>query len=50
MCFDIIFDIRRVRGIAIIAEMSIVAKIAQRSVVEICVICDIANAAPVLDF
>lgn len=50
MCFDIILEIINVRGIAIIADIRIVVKIVHRFVVESCVICDIANAAPVLDF
>ena len=50
MCFDIVFDIKIVKGIAMIADRRIVVKIAQRFVVDSCVICDIANAAPVLDF
>jgi len=39
-----------VRGIAIIDDRIIVIRIVARFVVESCVICDIANAAPVLDF
>ena len=50
MCLDIVFDIINVRGIAMIADKRIVVKIVQRFVVDSCVICDIANAAPVLDF
>jgi len=50
MCLEIILEIKRVRGIATIADMRIVIKIVQRFVFESCVICDIANAAPVLDF
>lgn len=37
-------------GIAIIAESNIVINIVMRFVEESCVICEIANAAPVLDF
>lgn len=50
MCFEICFEIKSVRGIAIIADNNIVVRIVARFVVEICVIWDIANAAPVLDF
>jgi len=50
MCFEIVLEIRRVKGIVIIAESMIVVKIVQRFVFDNCVICDIANAAPVLDF
>ena len=45
-----VFDIRRVSGIAMIADRRIVVRIIQRFAVDSCVICDIANAAPVLDF
>jgi len=50
MCFEMVFEIRRVRGIVMIAESMIVVKIVQRFVFDNCVICDIANAAPVRDF
>ena len=50
MCLETVFEIRRVKGIAMIADMRIVVKIVQRFVFDSCVICDIANAAPVLDF
>jgi len=50
MCFEIVFEIRRVRGIAMIDEMRIVVVIVDRLVIDNSVICDIANAAPVLDF
>ena len=50
ICFEIVFEIKRVMGIVIIADKTIVVNIVQRFVVESCVICDIANAVPVLDF
>ena len=50
MFFAIIFDIRIAIGIAIIAEIRIVIKIAHKFVIESWVICEIAKAAPVLDF
>ena len=50
MCFEMVLEMRSVSGIAIIADRRIVIRIVQRFVVESCVICDIANAAPVLDF
>jgi len=50
MRLEIVLEIKIVKGIATIAERRIVVKIVQRFVVESCVICDIVNAAPVLDF
>jgi len=50
MCLEIIFEIMMVNGIAIIADAIIVAIIIIMFDVESWVICDIANAAPVLVF
>ena len=50
ICFVNFFDMNKVREVAIIAEIKIVVKIVQRFAVESCVICDIAEAAPVRDF
>ena len=50
MCFEICFEIKSVRGIAMIADRRIVVRIVHRFAIVICVICDIAKAAPVLDF
>ena len=50
MCFEIVFEIRIVRGMARIDDRIIVARIIERFVFESCVICDIAKAAPVRDF
>ncbi len=50
MCFEIVFEIIKVRGIAMSEEKMIVIRMVHRFIVESCVTCDIANAAPVLDF
>ncbi len=50
MCFEMVLEIMRVSGVAIIADRKTVNRIIQRCVIESWVICDIANAAPVLDF
>ena len=44
------FEIIREVGMAIVAEIRIVMRIVARFVVESCVICEIAKAAPVRDF
>ena len=50
ICLATSFEIAREAGMEMIAEIKIVIKIVARFVVESCVICEIAKAAPVLDF
>lgn len=50
MCFEIVFEISNVSGIAIIADRVIVVIIVARFMVDKFVICEMAKAAPVRDF
>ena len=50
MCFDIVFETRRVSGMLMIVVRAIVIRIVVRWVVVRFVIWDIAKAAPVRDF